>query len=83
MSEPTVDALASVRPIRRVDLLQVKPAVFVFSKALKAITPPTFRAHEVQAEAVEVRLGVLDFQLSAAANADPHARMVAQGAAHV
>lgn len=61
--------------LRLVNLLQVKEPFLVFAKALQAIPAAAHGAHEVQAEAIDVRLGASrEFrELGMAADAGPHA----------
>ena len=62
--------------LRLVDLLHDQKAVVVLSTADQAVTPAADRAHEVQPEAIDVRLGFVGFELGSAADALPHAASV-------
>jgi hypothetical protein len=59
-----------------VDLLHDQKAVVILAKAAQPITPAADRAHEVQPEAIDVRLGFVGLELGAAADALPHGASV-------
>lgn len=61
--------------LRLVNLLQAKKSFFILAKTAQAVPTTTDRAHEVHAEAVEIRLGTSRelWELGMAADAGPHA----------
>ena len=65
-----------MRSIGLVDLLHDEKAVVVLSTADQAVTPAAHRAHEVQPEAIDVRLGFVGLELGSAADALPHGASV-------
>jgi len=63
-----------VTSLRIVNLLEAEKSVFVFAKASQSIPATTHGAHEMQAEAVDVRLSTSRElrELGMAADAYPH-----------
>lgn len=59
-----------------VGLLHDQKAVVVLAEAAQPVPSSAYGAHEVQPEAIDVRLGFVGLELSAAADALPHGASV-------